>query len=318
MSKTLVIYHGKCIDGFTAAWVCWRKFGDEAEYYPGIYQEPSPDVAGKDVVMVDFSYKFDAMVEIVMAANSVLVLDHHKSAQEDLKGLAEATHKDKVNIVFDMDRCGAGIAWDYFFSKGKQPWRPWLIDYVEDRDLWRWDLPRSRDISAYIAAVDQDFLAWDKLAHSTHWTDAADRGSAVVAYVDRYVREMCEQTQTVDFESEYGNFTVPVVNAPYINISELCGALAETQCQYCEGRAGLEGRDKGDPLPATEENMVVCPNCENAGHVPFSIGWFQRGDGKYHYSLRSRGNFDVSALATKYGGGGHKNAAGFVSDERVI
>ena len=40
-------------------------------------------------------------------------------------------------------------------------------------------------------------------------------------------------------------------------------------------------------------------------------------DGRFQYSLRSRGDFDVSELAKKHGGGGHKGAAGFVVDELV-
>jgi nanoRNase/pAp phosphatase (c-di-AMP/oligoRNAs hydrolase) len=33
----------------------------------------------------------------------------------------------------------------------------------------------------------------------------------------------------------------------------------------------------------------------------------------FAYSLRSIGDFDVSELAKRYGGGGHKNSAGFTS-----
>jgi nanoRNase/pAp phosphatase (c-di-AMP/oligoRNAs hydrolase) len=35
---------------------------------------------------------------------------------------------------------------------------------------------------------------------------------------------------------------------------------------------------------------------------------------KSKVSLRSKGNFDVSEIALKFGGGGHKNAAGFTLD----
>ena len=41
------------------------------------------------------------------------------------------------------------------------------------------------------------------------------------------------------------------------------------------------------------------------------MGWFERGDGKIQFSLRSNGDIDVSAIAKIYNGGGHKNAAGF-------
>ena len=88
---------------------------------------------------------------------------------------------------------------------------------------------------------------------------------------------MVEQARIIDFEGA----RVPIVNAPYINISELVGKLAET--------------------------------------APFALGWFQRADGLYAYSLRSRGpdGVDVSEIAKKYGGGGHRNSAGFTCVDRI-
>ncbi len=50
----LVIYHGGCPDGFTAAWVVHKVY-PEAEFYPGVYGQAPPDVAGRDVILVDFS-----------------------------------------------------------------------------------------------------------------------------------------------------------------------------------------------------------------------------------------------------------------------
>jgi hypothetical protein len=52
---SMCIYHGNCADGFGAAWVVRKALG-EIDFHPGKYQEPPPDVTGKDVVMVDFSY----------------------------------------------------------------------------------------------------------------------------------------------------------------------------------------------------------------------------------------------------------------------
>jgi hypothetical protein len=57
---------------------------------------------------------------------------------------------------------------------------------------------------------------------------------------------------------------------------------------------------------------------ELAKKGPFGVVWFVRSDGKYQYSLRSEGDFDVSAIAKSFGGGGHKNAAGFEADELVF
>ena len=100
-SKTLCIYHGNCADGFGAAWVVRKALGANVEFVPGVYGQEPPDVAGKDVVLVDFSYKYDVLAELAWRAKSIIVLDHHKSAAEDLgrfeqfhAGIEEDTRRD--------------------------------------------------------------------------------------------------------------------------------------------------------------------------------------------------------------------------------
>ena len=254
-----VIYHHNCIDGFTAAWCAWLKYGDAADYIPAQYNEAAPDVAGHDVLVLDFSYARAKLIEMHAAAKSLRVLDHHKTAEADLAGLDFC--------VFDMDRSGAGIAWDELLGGS----RPRLVDYVEDRDLWRFRLIESRAMNAFIGSFAFSFPQWSVLQEHLEcaFDNAVGAGEAVLRSVERYVQSMCKEARSM----RLAGHVVPVVNAPYINTSELVGTLAE----------GAE----------------------------FAVGWFQRADGKYQYSLRSRGNFDVSALAETFGGGGHKNAAGF-------
>ena len=45
---------------------------------------------------------------------------------------------------------------------------------------------------------------------------------------------------------------------------------------------------------------------------PFAACYFDRADGRRQWSLRSKGDFDVSEVAQRFGGGGHRNAAGYV------
>jgi uncharacterized protein len=266
-----VIYHHNCLDGFTAAWCAWLKYRDGAEYIPAQYNEAAPDVAGADVLIVDFSYERAKLLEMHASAKSLRVLDHHKTAEQDLRGLDFC--------VFDMNRSGAGIAWDELHGGSRPP----LVNYVEDRDLWRFALPESKSINAWIGSWEFSFEAWNIVAWELAERPAQARaaGDAVLRKDERYVHNMCAQARFVEFAGH----VVPVVNAPYINTSELVGALAE--------------HPQGD------------------GRVPFAVGWFQRHDGKYQYSLRSRGDFDVAKLAETFGGGGHRNAAGFTTVDRM-
>jgi hypothetical protein len=251
--KTLVLYHSNCLDGFTAAWAAWCKYGDSAEYVPVQYGpgQKVPEVAGRDVHS---------------KARSLLVLDHHKTAAADLEGLPFCT--------FDMNRSGAGIAWDELHAERRPP----LINYVEDRDLWRFALPCSKEINAFIGTHDQNFKAWTELSDTvrTSFGHAISAGGAVLRSTARYVEQMAKEARIVEFAGH----RVPVVNAPYIHVSELAGHLAEGQ--------------------------------------PFAAAWYQQADDTYKYCLRSKDNgVDVSEIAKRYGGGGHRGAAGFVVDQRI-
>lgn len=267
----MVIFHAECIDGFTAAWAAWKALGESALYVPAKHGDQPPySVGGMDVYIVDFSFPRETLLRLKAEAKSLLVLDHHKTAQADLEGLDFCQ--------FDMKRSGAGMTWDYFRDTVHHAPRPWLVDYVEDRDLWKWELDRSRDVSAYIGVQERDtFAQWDAMLHLPV-EKAMEAGREIQRGVERYVRDMTKEVRwaTVD------GHEVPVVNAPYINISEVLNALVS----------------KYKP--------------------PFAVGWQQQANGSYNYSLRSHDEgVDVSAVAKAHGGGGHRNAAGFRADKQL-
>lgn len=280
--KKLCIYHGKCADGFTAAWIISRALGDDVEFHAGVYQDPAPDVEGRDVIMVDFSYKLPMLKLMAMQARSILILDHHASAQADLAEFigtdwSSVEHgpwfpDSGIHALFDMNRSGAGMTWDYF-HRG-QP-RPALVDYVEDRDLWRFKLPNSRAINAFIFSYDYDFETWDLLAQDLSFGDTA-------AIAER-AGEAIERKHHKD-------------------VAELVGV--------CKRRMKIGGVEVwGASIPYTLTS--------DAGHLmaadgePFAACYWDTPEGRV-FSLRSRDDgADVSLVAKQYGGGGHPHASGF-------
>jgi oligoribonuclease NrnB/cAMP/cGMP phosphodiesterase (DHH superfamily) len=271
----LCIYHGACRDGWCSAWVFHRRHPD-AEFFAGFYGDvPSPpDCTDRDVVLLDFSYPADVLLKMAHEARSVLILDHHKTAEAALSNI----HHPKVRVLFDMNRSGAGLTWDYYYPN--EPRIP-LVDYVEDRDLWRHALPESEVVNAYIATLPFTFDAWEGSAvtmQQDQWeahdmlATARQWGQGALRKTNQYVREVSKNAMPISF----AGYSTVIVNAPQVDISELLDNLAKTNPE-----------------------------------VPFVMGWWQRGDGVYQYSLRSRGNFDVAEIAKGFGGGGHKNAAGF-------
>ena len=213
MSKPLVIYHGKCPDGMTAAWAVRTALGD-GDYIPANHGEDPPDVTGRDVVIVDFSYRRAVMEAMSMQAKSLLVLDHHKSAQADLGGLPF--------VVFDMERSGAGMAWDWFHPE--QP-RPALVNLVEDNDLWRHVLPGSREFQLRLEMESMDFASWERIAAMSAQELAAfiAEGAILKRAFDREVAALLEDRYAVTLLGEAGM----AVNASSRYSSEVGHHLAE-------------------------------------------------------------------------------------------
>src|SRR5438132_3652139 len=79
----LVIYHGSCRDGFTAAWVARLRYPG-AQFHPGYFRKRPPQVSGREVLILDFSYPRSILRGMAAQAASLLLLDHHKSAEIDL------------------------------------------------------------------------------------------------------------------------------------------------------------------------------------------------------------------------------------------
>lgn len=291
MSKVLCIYHGNCDDGFGAAWVVRRALGaGNVKFYPGVYQKEPPNCEGLDVLMVDFSYKRPVLDALFRQANSLLILDHHKTAQEDLADIKEPfggadwkRHLDNVYqdrregcsqpyALFDMNRSGAGIAWDFFFPEET---RPVFINYLEDRDLWRKQLPKGDEFTIALRSYPQDFKLWDIIFEEMEGLFV--EGVAI----QRYYRLRVEEMKRSAYPAHINDAACWISNAPYFAASEVAGEL-----------------------------------CDHDG-AQFGACYFEASGGRYQYSLRSHGDFDVSAIAKQFGGGGHKNAAGFSSDTPV-
>lgn len=268
-SMNMVIYHGGgCFDGFCAAWLFHRATPD-AEFIAAKYGEPPPHhsaLSGKQIHIVDFSYKRDVLADMAQVCNRVVVLDHHKTAEAELKDLVLPG----LSVTFDMNKSGGRLVWDYLCDGWLFSFcpRPWLVDYTEDRDLWRWALPHSREINAALRTYPLKFEEWDRLSLLDP-TDLIAEGKAIL----RCERQVIDTHVRNAREIELAGHKIKAVNATTL-FSEIAGELAESG--------------------------------------PFGACYFDRGDGKRQWSLRSRGDgLDVSEIAKQFGGGGHRNAAGF-------
>lgn len=260
--KHLVLYHSNCYDGFGAAYAAWKSMGDGADYVPVAYGYPPPDYSNYDkIYIVDFSY--DAKDIIKMSElHKVILLDHHKTALEKLGDLISNPGPNET-IVFDMEKSGAMLSWNWFFPLLEPP--P-LIQHIQDRDLWAFKLDGSKEIHAALVSYPMDFRLWD----SFDIAQLLSEGVALTRMYKNLVENICKKPWFADI----GGYRVPVVNTT-IAWSEVGEYLA---LKYPES--------------------------------PFAASFTEFED-QTMWSLRSRNDFDVSVVAKKFGGGGHKNAAGF-------
>ncbi len=285
-----VVYHRGCPDGMTAAWALWKQFGDhDTVYVSASYGDavtfPHPLDAKDDVVFADYAWKRDAILGLAAVVRSVTVLDHHKSAAEDLAALDAAKTQGypdpsrhyfieagNIRVEMDMNRSGAGIAWDWAHP-GKP--RPRIVDYAEDGDLWRFKLPYSHEIRQWMRSFAYSMPEWDHAAvilqDDLGFQNACNMGRALLKFERQQVRIMAEHA---NWRWILGH-PVPVANASAF-FSEVC-----------------------------EELLKNHPSAKYAAY------YWDRRDNIRQWGLRSRGDFDVSRVAIAHGGGGHAVAAGW-------
>lgn len=265
-TKIYVLFHASCLDGAASRFAAWKKFGDEATYIPVQYGKALPLIEDRsDVYILDFSYSREILDELNNRSNLLVVLDHHKTAKDALEGATYAT--------FDLNRSGAVMSWEYFHPNTPVPK---LLQHVQDRDLWRFNLEDTKEICEGFRTFSEDMSSWDMAigdnADGVYFLDAVKtRGKTVLDYIETLISSAVRNVKIVQFL----NYKVGIVNATNL-ISEIGNAIY-TSKELC---------------------------------VDFSISYFVTNDASVILSFRSPKGMDVSEIAKALGGGGHPQACG--------
>lgn len=264
-----IFYHWDCLDGFGAAYAAWMKFGYKGAVYRACQYSEGEDPfdmcdPGDEVFVVDFSFKREILLRQAQRLK-IQVIDHHATAQKDLEGLDFC--------IFDMTKSGAVLAWE-FFHPGVPV--PKLLLHVQDRDLWQFKIPWTKEITTALMSLSYNFELWKK--HIDDPTGLAEVGSIQVAVIGEQVRYLTERQGWLNVKGH----RVPAANS-HIHRSELGHSLLE-RC------------------PDAAFSVVFYDYQDTVAGV---TKWMRT------YSLRAERGFDAGDLARSFGGGGHKNAAGF-------
>ena len=164
--RRVCFYHAGCPDGFGAAWAVRRAWGPDAEYRARGHDDALQADAwnGCELVFVDIAPANAALWSLATRATRVVVLDHHVSARDRFQSdpdLAYELDRRGHRVHFDLAHSGAVLAWQHFHPGAPLPR---LLAYVEDQDLWRWQLADSEAVNAAIGSHPRRFETWDRLA----------------------------------------------------------------------------------------------------------------------------------------------------------
>ena len=282
----VVIYHGNCSDGFGSAFIIWLYLKSKGVditsvmFVPAHHLQESQQLfqvfvdkfKDKNVVICDFSYRPSQLLKIISYCKSIMILDHHKTAQTDL------VHIPTNLKIFDMNRSGVGITWDVFFPGEKLPK---FLAHIQDRDLWAHKLPETTDFVTFFYEQGFDFEQWEKYLSDEEVSQAINRGREWQVYqkiiIGKMVKKASYFMQRID-----GKINIVL----YVNSSEFKSDIGNTL---------LEKYPFGD----------------------FSVVWdYNAYRDQTAISLRSTNvKADVSLVAKKLGGGGHRNASGVILTE---
>ncbi len=271
--QPVLYFHAGCPDGFGAAFAAWRAWGGKGSFEPMGHDDELPvaELAGRLVVFADIAPRNEALRVLLEVVDRLVVLDHHLSARDRYRSdpsLENLVRMGGHQVVFDLDRSGAVLAWQHFHPGEPVPD---LLRYVEDQDLWRFALPRSREVNAALSSYPREFPVWEELAR-------------------RPVEELAAEGE-------------PIVRANRIEVQQ---ALRFAH-PVALGRLRVEAVNSTVLRSAIGHELA-----KRAAHgVPAGLVYRLVGR-TVHATLYSTGDFDVARLAVERGGGGHRNAAGFL------
>ncbi len=275
----IVIYHKGCPDGRAAAWVycsIMKEIGISFTQYIPMDAGKYPldlNVKDKSVLMVDVCPNRNEINIIAKTAKDLTIYDHHKSAQRDVENIG----LDNVTVVFAMTRSGCQITWDVFYPD--KP-RPWFIDIISDRDLWKWEIPNSKELCCYLFSTGyyEDFDDMSLLLKFTEEQkqQAIEVGEILLSIEEKQIVSAVKQSLLTEVDVSGVKYKVRLTGCSHNIASEVGNRLAKMDCD-------------------------------------FSAMWrYNYEKDEWWISCRTtKDNIDLSIITRQLGGGGHQKSAGF-------
>lgn len=305
-----IAYHFPCPDGAFGAFAAQLYFQHlqkshsdsmKLSFLPQRVEiSPSPvDDSVTELYMIDWIGSVKNVLQWSHSTESIVLLDHHKTAIDALAELGDALPNHVENRCA-LEHSGAMLAWNYFSNRIQDeevrervftPELRRLFEYVEDRDLWLNALPDSKAVSTAIANAQYNF---DAVANPRLWEELGAigfesmrlAGLQQLAATEVAVAAELRGARRIVLERESKEFAV-----------ECLAVITERKSLRSE---------IGNALASHSAELGLAP-IGVVAYVESSLN----NDDLLKVSMRSIGDTDTSAIAKRHGGGGHANASSF-------
>lgn len=301
---TLILTHKGCFDGYLAYVIARSARGNLPTIYHGFtpndlerklvaYFEKMQNIPIGEILSFDLSFSPEALAICKKITERVHIYDHH---QTTLRRFGDNL---PANVIFNNSKSGASLAWDFFYPNKPAP--P-LVRYIEARDLWQFDrIENSRPITDVLYATleatgfeadSENLKNWCALLAKPNEEDflpILNQAPCIELTKTNQINRALSKGKTHIWKFKGQTLRVFCINSD-THISDL-------------GAAALA-------LRSTEEDS------DNMLLNDLALIWYWNdNDRQFHVSLRSYPDSpaDASAIAESFGGGGHRNAAGFSS-----
>ena len=278
-----VLYHGSCSDGFGSAFIVRLYYkenygiemANKIQYIPMYYSQKESfeeflkEMTNKNILMCDFSYPYDKLMMLINVSASFLIIDHHKTAKDDLNLLPNDLK------IFDMDKSGVGITWEYFFPDRTLPI---FLSYIQEQDLYLFRIEKTVEFITFFYEQEFDFDLWEKYLKKKYINMAILKGTSWLEYKNIIIKRVIDRASCI-----------------IQNINNKWYAIVYSNSPIFKSEIGNKLFDK-------------------FWFADFSIIWdYDLNNNKTVLSFRSTNDrADCSEIAHKYNGGGHRNASACV------
>ena len=276
-----VIYHGNCPDGFASALAAQLFFKQHDNYK-----------SFKD--NITYHKGIHGTLPPNCQDKEVYIVDFSYK-REHIKRLCEQAKK--VTIIdhhisalkdlkdLDLEHDNLELNFDMNESGAVLSWKffhkadvPKLFQHIQDNDLWRFELPNTTTIILAIMSYPMKLKLWTSWLKDDKILETLHKEGQIL---ERQTNKQIKRYKKAARMGTVAGYIVPIVNAPSYLGSELLHQLSDG--------------------------------------YPFAVAYQDKSDRRV-WQLRSGGDkaIDVSEVAQKFGGGGHKNASGFSTEGFTI